>query len=574
MLRGLPWSRSALVVALLALGGCAAGGGASAGRMSAPPPDHAQMVVTANPWATSAGIEMLRRGGSAVDAAVAAQAVLGLVEPQASGMLGGSLILLWQPGDTAVTSIDGMPSAPAASTRAVMQTRQGQLLDPREVAFSPRAVGVPGTLPALWAAHKRAGKLTWASLFEPAVHLAEAGIPMPRQLASLLAEPGMVSALGDVAAPYLGADGLPLAEGARFFNRPAETVLRRIAALGPDGLYAEGRLSAIMAALHREPHPSLITATELTDARPRIGTALCKPYAGETLCTAPPPSMGGMVMLQTLLTVPPGDPADAWFMHRFLEASRLAEADRRRYLADPDFVPVPVEGLLDHDYLAGRAALITPGQTIERPRPGELADEAKASDPGAPQAGTSQVVVADHAGMVVSMTSTVNLHFGARRAALGMVLNNALINFAPPPPTTFTGQEDHYANEMAPGKRPLTPAAPVIVLDDAGRPVLAGGGAGGPAIPDTVALAVMDILANHRGLPETLAAGHAHAADPDHIVLEEGTKATALRAPLEAAGHRVEVEPVSTGNAFIQRTAHGWVGAADPRRDGTASGLP
>jgi gamma-glutamyltranspeptidase/glutathione hydrolase len=312
----------------------------------------------------------------------------------------------------------------------------------------------------------------------------------------------------------------------------------------------------------------------LTDARPRIGTALCVTYAGVKLCTAPPPSMGGMVMLQTLLTVTPGDPSDPAFVHRFLEASRLAEADRRRYLADPAFVPVPVEGLLDHDYLAGRAGLITPGQTIARPRPGSLAEEARASDPGAPQAGTSQIVVADREGMVVSMTSTVNLHFGARRAALGMVLNNALINFAPPPPTTFASQNDHYANEMEPGKRPLTPATPVIALDEAGHPVLVGGGAGGTPIPDTVALSVMDILVNHRDLPATLAAGHAHAADPDHLVLEEGTAAASLQAPLEAAGHRVALEPVSTGNAFILRTAEGWVGAADPRRDGTVGSLP
>jgi gamma-glutamyltranspeptidase/glutathione hydrolase len=168
----------------------------------------------------------------------------------------------------------------------------------------------------------------------------------------------------------------------------------------------------------------------------------------------------------------------------------------------------------------------------------------------------------------------VNLHFGARRAALGMVLNNALINFAPPPPTTFASQNDHYANEMEPGKRPLTPATPVIALDEAGHPVLVGGGAGGTPIPDTVALSVMDILVNHRDLPATLAAGHAHAADPDHLVLEEGTAAASLQAPLEAAGHRVALEPVSTGNAFILRTAEGWVGAADPRRDGTVGSLP
>lgn len=531
------------------------------------------VIVAAHPLAAEAGLEMLRQGGSAVDAAIAAQAVLGLVEPQASGLLGGSLILVALPGQDEIVSIDGMPTAPNAATRAVSLTQDGQLLDPREVAASARAVGVPGTVPALWAAHQKAGRLGWSRLFQPAIRLARAGVAMPRQLHALLAEPGMTEALGEMAAIYLAADGAVLPEGAMFYNPEAARALERVARLGPEGLWLEGGADEALIRLGEGRHPSLITRSDLTAARPRIGVALCAPYLTWRLCTAPPPSMGGMVLLQTLLTVSPGDPSDPVFMHRFIEASRLAQADRRRYLADPDFVPVPVARLLDGAYLASRAGLISPERTISRPQAGLVADEARAADPGTPQAGTSQIVAADGEGLVVSMTSTVNLQFGARRGAFGMVFNNALINFAPPPPTTFASQNDRYANEMEPGKRALTPAAPVIVLGP-DWVELAGGGAGGIPIPDTMGLAVMDMLANRRELRTVLAAGHVHAADPDHVVLEEGTEAVALQAPLERVGHRVGIETVSTGNAFIRREGRGWLGGADPRRDGVALGLP
>jgi len=537
------------------------------------PAANRAIIVTAHPQATEAGLAMLRQGGSAMDAAIAAQAVLGLVEPQSSGLLGGSLILLALPGQSDIVSIDGMPTAPAAATRAVSLTQEGELLDPREVAASARAVGVPGILPALWAAHQKAGKLPWASLFAPAIRLARDGIAMPRQLHGLLAGPGMIEALGDVAAPYLAPNGSLLAEGATFRNPDAARALDRVARMGPEGLWQDGGMAEALESLGQGRHRSWITEADLISARPNIGAALCVSYQALRLCTAAPPSMGGMVMLQTLLTVPPGDPADPAFMHRFIEASRLAQADRRRYLADPAFVPVPVTALLDSAYLASRAGLIQADRTIGRPQAGQVADEARAADPGSPKAGTSQIVAADANGLVVSMTSTVTLQFGARRGAFGMVFNNALINFAPPPPTTFADQNDHYANEMEPGKRPLTPATPVIVTGPDGV-VLAGGGAGGIPIPDTVALAVMDILTNHRSLPSVLAAGHVHAADPDHIVLEDGTDAVALQAPLERAGHRVGLETVSTGNAFITHDGKGWHGAADPRRDGTAQGLP
>ncbi len=558
------------LVALLA--GCAVKPPPQIGASSAP--TSRTMVVSAHRAATEAGVEMLRRGGTAVDAAIAAQAVLAVVEPQASGLLGSSSLLIWDPTTSAMTSIDGMATAPAAATRAVALASDGTLLDPRDVAFSARAVGIPGTLPALAAAHKQAGKLSWAELFAPAIAAAANGSKLPPQLHALLAEPGALVAMGEVATPYLDENGALLAEGAIFRNPALASVLRRIARLGPDGLWAEGGREALLDALSRGRYPSPMTAQDLVTTRPRIGRPICVPYADTIVCTAPPPAMGALVLLQILGMAGQTDPDSTSSLHRFLEASRLAQADRRRYLADPAFLSVPLRGLLQPSYLAARAATIQPNQTMARPRAGEVDADSTTEDPGAPQAGTSQIVAIDTAGLVVSMTSSVNLHFGARLASEGMVLNNALINFAPPPPTTLPERGDRYANEMLPGKRPVSPVSPVIVLGKDGMPVLAGGGAGGILIPDTSAMILMRVLARQQSLAAALAAGQVSAADPDHIAVEAGTTAATLLPALEALGHRVAAEPISTGLAFIHRTPNGWVGAADPRRDGVALGTP
>ena len=541
----------------------------SAGRSDVVDHGASRMVVSSHPLATEAGLEILRAGGSAVDAAIAVQAVLGLLEPQASGLMGGSVTLVYDPATSAVESFDGMATAPRAATVSLNVGRTGTLFDPRTTAFTPRAVGIPGVLPALWEAQRSHGKLPWARLFARAEHLASEGAPMPAQLHALLVEPGADTSLAAIRKPYLAPDGAVIAVGQAFRNTDYAAVLRRVAQLGPEGIWAEGGSRATLDALAQAPRASWITEPELRTASARVGPALCAPWQGLKICTAPAPAMGGIVMLQVLGTTPPGDPDDPIFAHRFLEASRLAEADRRRYLADPAFVEVPTAGLLDPAYLAERAGLIQPNTTISRPRAGEFTDAGlREGDPGNPQAGTSSVSVIDANGLAVAMTSTINLHFGARLSAQGMVLNNAMLNFAPPPPTSLKQLGGRYANEMAPGKRPVSPIAPVIVLDASGKPILIGGGAGGAPIPDVMARVLTDLLIRHRPLADTLAAGHFHAADPDHIVLEANTPAASLRPALEAVGHRVELEQVDTGTSILLRETDGWRGLADPRRDG------
>jgi gamma-glutamyltranspeptidase/glutathione hydrolase len=526
------------------------------------------MVVAANPLAAQAGLDMLHRGGAPIDAAVAVQAVLALVEPQASGLGGGTLLLTWDAATQHMISFDGTAAAPRETTRALTIDTNGQSLDPNEVGFGPRAVAVPGTLPVLWAVHKAQGKLPWADLFQPAIKLAEAGFPMPHALNAVLAAPGAVTAYAAAAAPYLGPDGQPLPVGATVKNPALAATLRRVARLGPDGLAADGAAAQFMAALHSGRYPSLITAAELAGAPPVERPPLCAAWNGFRLCTAPPPAYGGLVALQILAMAGTGDLDDAHFVHRFLEAGRLADADRRRYAADPDFIPVPTAGLLDPGYLAARAALIQPDRAMARASPGDPPGAIAAlADPATKHAGTSSVEIIDRAGDALSMTTTITLTFGARIAAEGVVLNNALINFAPAPP-----HNGRYANEMAPGKRPASPLAPVIVLGADGRPVLVGGGAGGAEIPETVAAVLLDVLGNGQKLAAALARGNMSTDDPAHVTIEQGSTAERLVPALRAMGHEVEVEPLPSGTALLQRTPSGWIGAADPRRDGAAMG--
>jgi gamma-glutamyltranspeptidase/glutathione hydrolase len=532
------------------------------------PHDATEMVVAAHPLAAQAGLDMLRRGGTPIDAAVAVQAMLALVEPQASGLGGGSLLLTWDAATHRMESFDGTAAAPRETTPALTIGTDGRPLDPNEVGFGPRAVAVPGTLPVLWAVHKAQGKLPWAELFQPAIRLAEDGFPMPQALYEVLAAPGAVAAYAAAAAPYIGPDRQPVPVGAIVRNPALAATLRRVARLGPEGLTAEGAGAQFMAVLRSGPYPSLIAAPELAGTPPVERAPLCAPWRGLQLCTTPPPAYGGLVALQILAMAGTGDLGEAHFAHRFLEAGRLAEADRRRYVADPDFMPVPTAGLLDPGYLAARAALIEPDRALARALPGEPAGAVAAlADPATKQAGTSEVAIVDHAGDALSMTATITLTFGARIAAEGVVLNNALINFSPAPP-----RNARYVNEMAPRKRPASPLAPVIVLGADDRPVLIGGGAGGAQIPETVAAVLLDVLGNGQTPAAALARGNMSTGDPAHLTIEQGTAAERLVPALRAMGHDVAVEPLPSGTALLQRTADGWRGAADPRRDGVALG--
>jgi len=508
---------------------------------------------------------MLAAGGSAVDAAVAAQLVLGLVEPQSSGLGGGALLLVWDDAARRLHSYDGLAAAPARVTATLRTDVDGRQLPLDSVSRSGRAVGVPGLPAVLALAHRRHGRLPWATLFEPAIELARDGFPVAPYVHGILArDPGAVAhaAFRD---DWFDASGQVHAVGTRLRNPAHAQALGRLAKLGVDGFWREGGAQRLVAAVRQGPHPGLMTVDDVLGYRAIEREALCAPVQAWTVCSAGPPSFGGIAVLQTLqMVVPPnGLPLDAralddpGFWHRWIEAGRRVQADRRHWVGDPGHVQVPARALVDAGYLQRRAATIDP----LRASPPVGHGQPPVSDQ------TSQIVVADAAGQVVTMTTTINLNFGARLRVDGYVLNNVLTNFGP-----ATERGAPAANRMAAGKRPVTSMAPVIVFDARGRVLLAGGSAGGGPIVDYVARNLLEMLWLDRTPAQALAGGHVTTAMAPRVQLEAGTPRAALAPTLRERGHEVTVNPLPSGAGFLRRVGDGWLGGADPRRDGVALG--
>jgi gamma-glutamyltranspeptidase/glutathione hydrolase len=533
-----------------------------------------QMAATANPLATRAALKMLDLGGSPIDAAIAAQMVLGLVEAQSSGIGGGTLLMYWDAAQKKLTSFDGLAKAPARATASLRTDTDGRLLDSAPSQRGGRTVGVPGTLAVLKMAHERYGTLPWRALFEPAIALAEGGFPLAPYMHALLSANDAAANHPEMVPLYFGKDGQVLPIGTLIRNPEYANTLRRIANSGADGWLDGGHAEEIVTAAQRGFRPTLMTARDLREYRAVEREPVCAPFLVYTVCTMAPPSFGGLFVLQVLQMVELNargrfDFDDPAFVHLYAEAGKLAQADRRRYVGDPDFVKVPVRELASIDYAHVRAAQIDRTRANPDAQPGVpvTMTASPAADVATPLAMTSQIAIADRAGNALSVTTTINLNFGSRLMAGGYVLNNALTNFsaAPKPGETI-------ANQMAPGKRPVTSMAPTIVFDRDGRPVVVGGSAGGGPIVDYIAASLIEMLANGRTPAEALARGHVTTATQGKVQLEKGTAATALAAPLRALGHNVEETALLSGLGFLKREGGGWIGAADPRRDGVALG--
>lgn len=539
---------------------------------------HRPIAVTANPLATRAALDVMERGGSAVDAAIAAQMVLGLVEPQSSGLGGGTLALHWDASTGRLTSIDGLAAAPSRTTAALTIDVDGSVLDPAVVRRGGRSVGIPGTLALFEQLHRHHGRLPWAALFQPAVELAEHGAPMPRYLHDVLAAAPADLVPANMRVLYFGADGQVLPVGATLYNPHYARTLRAIAAQGPHGWLQGGAAGMIVAAAQAGPKASLMTERDLLAYRAEPRDPLCGPFLRYRVCVMGPSSFGGVTVLQILQIVeasigPAGryDFDDPQFVHRYAEAGRLAQADRQRYVGDPGFVEVPLRELLDPRYLRGRATLIDPQRAAAVVPAGVFSGHAPApiEDASEKVDATSQIAVVDAAGNALSVTTTINLNFGSWLMVGGFVLNDALTNFSDAPPPGQT-----RSNRMAPGKRPVTSMTPTIVFDEHNVPVVVGGSAGGGQIVDYVAESLIEMLAAGRTPAQALSRGHVSTAVAGTVQLETGTGEAALAAPLRALGHRVTVTPMKSGLGFIKREGNGWVGAADPRRDGSAGSLP
>jgi gamma-glutamyltranspeptidase/glutathione hydrolase len=534
------------------------------------------MAAAANPLATEAGLRILRAGGSAVDAAIAIQLVLNLVEPQSSGIGGGAFIVHWTATAKKLATYDGRETAPAAATPERFLGPDGKALRFIDAVVGGKSVGVPGTLRVLEMAHGAHGKLPWAQLFEPAIELAENGFPMPARLHNLLRGEKNLGLYEPAKSYFYNADGSPKAIGETMVNKPFAEVLRQVARNGADAFYTGEIARDIVAAIRNAPvNAGDMTESDLAGYRPKERDAVCGPYRIHVVCGMGPPSSGALTVLQILGVLAEFDmskikPDSRDAAHLFAEAGRIAYADRGLYMADGDFVNVPVRGLIDPGYLRTRARLVDPAKAMGKASPGEppfRQGGLLGQDDSLELPATSHISVIDGQGNALSMTTTIEDGFGARLMVRGFLLNNELTDFA------FTPVDDGkpVANRIEPGKRPRSSMSPTLVFDREGKLVMTVGSPGGSAIINYVAKTLVGVLdwgldiQKAIDLPNIGSRGGA-------TELEKGTTAEALKAPLEAMGHEVRVLDFTSGLQGIVVTANGLVGGADPRREGVALG--
>jgi gamma-glutamyltranspeptidase / glutathione hydrolase len=532
------------------------------------------MAVVANPHAAEAAATMLRTGGSAVDAAIAAQLVLGLVEPQSSGLGGGGFLLHWSAEDRRVTSLDGRETAPAAATPTLFQTEAGEPMSLPRAVVGGRSVGAPGTPRLLEAAHRRFGRLPWRSLFEPAIRLAEEGFAVSPRLAAQIAASAATLVRDPAAAAYFLPSGEPLRENQRLRNSAYADTLKAIRDGGADVFYTGPIAADIVSAVRNAQNPGVLAPEDLAHYAVVEREPVCAPYRIWTVCGMGPPSSGGIAVAQILGMLEGRDLAalgprspEAWRL--IGDASRLAFADRERYVADPAFVPQPTAGLVAADYLAERAKLLGGDRAILDPPAGspKFSHALRfAPDRALEFAGTSHLSIVDGEGNVVCMTTTIEAGFGAQVMARGFLLNNELTDFS------FRSHRDGWpvANRVEPGKRPRSSMAPTIVLKD-GRPALALGSPGGSQIIGYVVKALVAHLDWDMDPAEAAAAPNMlNRQGP--FELERGSAAEAMAEPLRALGYEVRIADMTSGLHLIAIDPSGLTGGVDPRREGLAVG--
>lgn len=529
-----------------------------------------QMVAVANPLAAEAGMAVLRSGGTAADAAVAVQAVLGLVEPQSSGIGGGAFLLYWDASARNLITIDGRETAPASATPGRFLDDEGEKRGFWKSMVGGQSVGVPGTVRSFDLLHQLFGNRPWAELFEFAIQLAEDGFAVSPRLSTSIARAKHLDRF-DTTRDYFFQDGKARDAGTILRNPDYAKTLRAIASGGADAFYqgaiAQQIVDAVNATSWRKNN---ITMADLAGYKAKVRPPVCAPYRGYEICGMGPPTSGGLTVGQILGMLSHFDlPSMSWgpeVAHLFAEAQKLAFADRGLYMADADFVQMPTRGLLDAEYLKARAALISTekaGAKADAGKPPGAENFAYAATAQRDLVGTSHFVIRDADGNALSVTTTIESGFGSRVMTGGFLLNNELTDFARQP----LKDGKLVANRVEGGKRPRSSMSPTIVMRR-GAPHLLVGSPGGSRIIGYVAKTLIGILDFGMTPQQAIDLGHVIHRNGKTLDLESDTDAAVMSDALEAKGHTVKVRSMTSGIHAILLGPNGLTGGADPRREG------
>jgi gamma-glutamyltranspeptidase/glutathione hydrolase len=534
------------------------------------------MIAAANPYASEAGFNILKKGGSAIDAAIAVQLVLTLVEPQSSGIGGGAFILHWDKQNKFLTTFDGRETAPKAATSELFLDENGKAISWIKAVVGGRSVGVPGVLAALKKAHEQYGKLPWSALFVDAIALAEQGFIVSPRLEKLVAmkfNPG-ISQLPEIK-KYFFPNNIAIKAGDRLKNKKLAVVYRSLAKEGLKPFYQGWIASKIVDAVKNSTiAPGKLTLQDMASYQPKQRPAVCGAYRTYNVCGMAPPSSGGVAVIQLLGQLEPydlsrNDVDSLQTVHLFTQSSRLAFDDRNRYIADNDFVNVPVQGLIAPKYIAERAKLININKDMGKAEAGQPQGAlAQADDRALELPSTSHISIVDKQGNAISMTTSVEMAFGSAVMVEGFILNNQLTDFSLTP--KVNGQ--WVANRLEPLKRPRSSMAPTMVFNADNSLKLVVGSPGGSRIINYVAQTILGVLDGK--LDPQAAINLPKVTNRNRMTtLEKGTKIALLKSALEAKGHKVIVRDLTSGIHAIEVTEEGLTGGADPRREGKVLGL-
>ena len=534
------------------------------------------MVNAANPHASEVGAQILREGGNAIDAMVSMQLMLGLVEPQSSGIGGGAFMVYWDAKQQKLTSFDGRETAPLDAKPSLFLDEKGEPLKFYDAVVGGRSVGTPGVVKLLWETHQRYGKLPWEKLIEPIAKVAENGFKISPRLAQLIAgDQEKLSRYPDTRRYFFNADGSPKTEGTLLKNPEYAATLKAIAKGGADAFY-QGKIAQdiVEHVQTAQGNPGVLSQKDFDTYQVKQREPVCTGYESYDICGMGPPTSGGMTVGQIVamtqyFDLPKWGPNDARSWQVIADASRLAFADRDQYIADEDYVPVPKEGLLNRDYLKQRAELIQPGKALTKVEPGKpewQQAQVRSPDESIELPCTSHFNIIDRDGNVVSMTTSVENVFGSRLMVHGFILNNELTDFS------FRSQVDGkpVANRVEPGKRPRSSMSPMIILQD-NKPYMAIGSPGGSRIIGYVAESLIAHLAWGMDIQQAVSLPHILNRF-GQMEIEKGTSAEKWVSQFEAQGYDVKVQDLNSGLHAIRVTDHGLEGAADPRREGISIG--